>query len=85
LALEKIVEIEGIEADESDIEAEYDKLVKMYNMEIDKVKEAVLPDALKKDICIRKAVDFVKKNAIITLKQADEITAEATEEAPAAE
>jgi trigger factor len=85
LALEKIVEIEGIEADESDIEAEYDKLVKMYNMEIDKVKEAVLPDALKKDICIRKAVDFVKKNAIITLKQADEITAEATVEAPAAE
>jgi trigger factor len=81
LALEKIAINENIEADEADIEAEYDKLVKMYNMEIDKVKEAVMPDALKKDICIRKAVDFVKNNAFITVKQADETTTE-IEEAP---
>lgn len=84
LALEKIVEIENITADEADIEAEYDKLAKMYNMEIEKVKESVGPDALKKDICIRKAVDFIKENAIITEKKADEITGTAAEE-PSAE
>lgn len=85
LALEKIVANESIEADEADIETEYNKLAKMYNMEIDKTKEAIQPDALKKDICIKKAVDFVKNNAIITVKQAEAVTAETAEEAPAVE
>ncbi len=85
LALEKIVAIESITADESDIEAEYEKLAKMYNMEIDKVKEAVLPDSLSNDICVRKAVDFIKANAVITEKQPGETTTELTEEADVTE
>lgn len=85
LALEKIVLLEGITADESDIEAEYEKLAKMYNMETDKVKEAVLPDSLSKDICVRKAVDFIKASAVITVKQPGESTAEAAEEAEVTE
>lgn len=80
LALEKIAAIEGITADESDIETEYEKLAKMYNMEIDKVKEAVLPDSLSKDIYVRKAVEFVKANAVITVKQAVESASETAEE-----
>ncbi len=72
LVLEKIVSLEGITADEADIEAEYEKMSKMYNMETDKVKEAISPEALTKDIAVRKAVDFVKANAIIHVKQKEE-------------
>lgn len=81
LALEKIVENEGITADEADIEAEYEKLAKTYNMEADKVKEAVLPDSLSKDICVRKAVDLIKANAVITMRQAVQSADETAEQA----
>lgn len=76
LALEKIVELEGIAADEADIEAEYEKMAGMYNMESEKVKESVQPDILSKDITLRKAVEFIKANAVITTKQAEEPEAE---------
>ena len=65
MALEKIVELEKIEATDEDIVAEYDKLAKMYNMEADKVKAMVPASELVKDIAVSKAIDLVKASAEI--------------------
>lgn len=73
LALEKIVALENIEASEEDIEKEYEKLAEMYKMEIPVIKERIAADDLKKDIAIRKAVDFIKENANI---KKEEMTSE---------
>lgn len=66
LALDKIVELENIKADEKDIEAEYKKMADNYGLEVDKVKAAVPSSELEKDIAANKAIDFVKANAVIT-------------------
>lgn len=66
LALEKIADIENITIGESDIEEEINNIAKAYNMEIDKVKESVTSDMLEGDLKIRKALKFVRGNAIIT-------------------
>ncbi len=73
LALEKIVELEGIVAGEEDINAEYERLASAYGMELDKVKEFVRPEDIAKDMAVQKAMEFVKNNAVIK---------EAAEEAP---
>ncbi|MBQ8392585.1 MAG: trigger factor [Clostridia bacterium] len=68
LALEKIVELEGITASDDEISAEYENMAKAYNMSADEIKKFVEADAVKADICVKKAVDFVKENADITTK-----------------
>lgn len=65
LALEKIVELENIDATAEEIDAEYANLATAYGMEADKIKELVEADAIKADLCVKKAVDFVKANATI--------------------
>ncbi|MBQ3040838.1 MAG: trigger factor [Clostridia bacterium] len=65
LALEKIVELEGITATEEEIEAEYANLASAYGLEIEKVKTFVDAEAIRLDLCVKKAVDFVKTNAVI--------------------
>ncbi|MCL2773864.1 MAG: trigger factor [Oscillospiraceae bacterium] len=66
LALEKIVQLENIEASEEDVDKEYDKICETYKMEKDDAKSKVDADLLKKDITVRKAVEFIKENANIT-------------------
>ena len=68
IALEKIVELEGISATDEEIEAEYENLAKAYGMKADDVKSYIEADAVKADLCVKKAVDFVKENANITTK-----------------
>lgn len=65
LALEKISELESLAVSSEDIENEYAKLAEEYNMEIEKVKEAIPEKTLTSDIKIEKAIDFVKDNAKI--------------------
>lgn len=65
LALEKIYELEGIDATDDEVEAEYGNLATAYGLEADKVKQMVEADAIKADLCVKKAVDFVKSNAVI--------------------
>ena len=81
LALEKIVELEGIAATEEDINAEYERLASAYGMELDKVKEFVRPEDIAKDMAVQKAMEFVKNNAVI--KEAACTCNETSEEAPA--
>ncbi len=66
LALEKIVELEGIKADEKELEEQYNKLAENYGVEVDKVKAVIPASEVEKDIAVGKAVDFVKENAVIT-------------------
>lgn len=66
LALEKIVELEGIKADEDAIEAEYKKLAEGYGVDSEKVKSIIPKSEIEKDVAVGKAIDFVKQNAVIT-------------------
>ena len=77
LALEKIVELENIVASEEDINEQFEKMAKDYNMEVDKIKAAVPAEEIAKDLAVGKAIDFIKENAVITEVEAK------TEKAPA--
>ena len=78
LALEKIVELEKIEAGEEDLNARFEEMAKQYNMEVDAVKKAIPAEELAKDVAVGKAIDFVKENAVIT-----EVEKKAEKKAPA--
>ncbi len=66
LALEAIIKAESIEAAEDELNEEYEKLAKSYDMDVEQVKKAISADALAGDIKSRKAVEFVKANAVVT-------------------
>lgn len=70
LALEEIVKAENIEVSEDDINAEYDRLAKAYNMEADVIKKSLPADAITGDIKSRKAIELIKDNAVITEEKA---------------
>ncbi len=78
LALEKIVELEKIEATEDEINEQLEKMAKDYNMELDKIKVAVPTTEIAKDLAVGKAIDFIKENAVIT--EVEEKTAKKTDE-----
>ena len=66
LALEKIVELENIAADEKEINEQYEKMAKDYGVELDRVKAAIPESEVAKDLAVGKAIDFIKDNAVIT-------------------
>ena len=68
LALGKIVKLEKIKALKKDIEAEYKKIAEGYNVDIDTVKNSIPESGISEDIVLRKAVDLIKENAVITTK-----------------
>ena len=65
LALEKIVELEGIEPTEEDINSEYQRIADTYGMEIEEVKAALPADGVKLDVAVGKAVELIKDAAVI--------------------
>lgn len=83
LALEKIVELEGIEVSDEDVEKEYDKFASQYQMELDQIKKIISAEDLKKDIAIDKAVDFVRKNAKVTTARKPKASSKEKAEEPA--
>ena len=60
LVLDKIAQVEKIEISDKDVEVEYEEIANRYGMEVDKVKEAINPDALNYDLRLQKAVELVK-------------------------
>lgn len=66
LALEAVVKAENIEATEDDLNAEYEKLAKAYNMDVDAIKKAVPAENLAGDIKSQKAIGIIKDNAEVT-------------------
>ncbi len=62
LVLEKIVEVENIQATQEQIDEEIQKTADMYRMDVDKVKEMVGDfemEQMKKDLAVRQAVDLI--------------------------
>ena len=72
LALEAIAKAEKFEATAEEIEAEFKRVADSYQIDVEKAKQFIPEEAIRKDISARKAVDLIKANAVIT-----EVTAEA--------
>lgn len=72
LALEEIARIEKFEVPAERMEEEYEKIAKMYNMELENVKAAIAEDELKKDLEVTMAIEYLKDNAKV--KKAEKTT-----------
>ena len=68
LALSKVAKLEKIKALKKDIDAEYKKIANGYNVDIETVKSSIPETSISEDVVLRKAVDFIKENAVITNK-----------------
>ncbi|MEF2794875.1 MAG: trigger factor, partial [Hydrogeniiclostridium sp.] len=55
LALEKIAQLENIQPTDEELDAEYEKIAKSYEMEADKVKAFIAKEDLAKDVAVEKA------------------------------
>lgn len=69
LALEKIAANESLEPAAEELDAEYEKLAKTYEMEVDKIKNIVAEAQVKGDLQSQKAVEFVKENAVVKTEE----------------
>lgn len=65
LALEKIAKLEAIQPTDADIEEEYAKLAKAYEIDAEKVKTFIPKEELVKDLAVEKAINLVRESAII--------------------
>ncbi|WP_278682117.1 trigger factor [Paraclostridium bifermentans] len=66
LVLEAIAKAENIEVSEADVEAEVEKMAKMYNMEVEKIKSVMRPtdlEDIKGQLKIRKTIDSLVDSA----------------------
>ncbi|SDJ04031.1 trigger factor [Lachnospiraceae bacterium G41] len=90
LILEAVAKAENIGVTDDDVEAEIKKIADNYKMDVEKVKETLgagNEDAIKKDIAMQKAIDFITENAKEkaakkATKKAKEEVAEEGEEKP---
>ena len=67
VALEAVARAEGLTAEDADVDKELEEMAQRYRTEADKLKEMMGPQEMKmlrKDIIIRKALDFVVENAV---------------------
>lgn len=67
LVLEKVAEVENIEASEEKIDGEIQEMAKIYNMEADKLKELLgdfEKEQMKKDLAVQEAVTFLADHAV---------------------
>lgn len=64
LAVEKIAELEGIEATDEEVEAKYAEMAEMYKMDAEQLKKIIPADDVKTDVRNSKAVQLVVDNAV---------------------
>ncbi len=67
LVLEAVAKAENLEASDEDVDAKFEEIAKMYNIEPEKIKENAGDDGIKQmkeDIKVEKAADFVTSNAV---------------------
>lgn len=82
LALQKVVELEGITVSDTELDEEYAKMAEQYKMDVEKIKSLVSKEALEGDLKISNALEFIKKNAKVkkaAKKKAADETAEDAE------
>ncbi|MCY1714335.1 trigger factor [Caproiciproducens galactitolivorans] len=66
LALEQIAKLENIHPTDEEIEEEFAKLAKSYEIDAEKVKAFIPKEELIKDISVEKAINMVRDSAVIT-------------------
>ncbi len=84
VVLRSIADKENLEVSEAELDEELQEMAKQYNMEIDKIKEA-LADSMeyfKKDIVIKKVIDTLYDNAKVTKKAAPKAETTTKEKKP---
>ncbi|MBE6830705.1 MAG: trigger factor [Ruminococcaceae bacterium] len=79
LVLEKIAQLEDIHPTEEEIEAEFEKLAKGYEIDAEKVKTFIPKEELAKDISVEKAINLVRDSAVVTEKEDTSETAKTAE------
>ena len=72
LALERVAKTEKIKAGKKEMEEEYKKIASGYNVDIDYVKKNIPEEGISEDIVMRKAIQVIKDNAVITTKTTTE-------------
>lgn len=65
LGLEKIAELENIDVTDEELDADLQEIADANNMSLEAVKLRVPLDDFRTDIKVRKALDFVKENAVV--------------------
>ena len=61
--MKQLLKQKNIEATDEDVDAELTKMAEMYNMEVEAIKKALGNlDAVKGDLKIKKAIDFLVEN-----------------------
>jgi len=83
LALEYVANTESIAVTEEEMDEEFKRIADAYGMEVEKVKESIPADVLTEDLKIRNALKFVRENAVVTDRDADEVAAEEAAKAEA--
>lgn len=80
IALDKIAELENLEATEEELEAEYDKYAQEYGMEKDNIKAVIPAEEVAKLVKREKAAELVYSSAVAEKKKAKKEEAKEAEE-----
>ena len=75
LLLEKVAEEENIQVTDEELEEEYQTMAKEYDMDVEKVKEYLPLEDLRKEKQLQKAMDLIVDNAVATAPKAEETPA----------
>lgn len=75
LLLEKVAEEETIQVTDEELEEEYQTMAKEYDMDVEKVKEYLPLEDLRKEKQLQKAMDLIVDNAVATEPKAEETPA----------
>ncbi len=80
LALDKAAALEGVEVSDEEMEEQYKKLAEMYSLEIDRVRELIPAEEIKKDVASEKVLGIIRETVKFVEKK--EEPAEAAEAEP---
>ena len=72
VTMEKIVEVEGITVTDEEMEAEFERLAKQYELEVSKIKEMVPAEEVKASLTNAKAVKVITESAVAVAPKAAE-------------
>ena len=79
LAVEKIIELEGLNATDEKVEEEYSKMAEMYKLEVEKIKELVPAETVSAEIARQDALKLVIDSAKAKKPAAKKTTKKAAE------
>ena len=76
VTLAKIAEVEGITVSEDEMNAEFEKLARQYELEVEKVKSMVPAEEIKASLETRKVIDLLTSSAVAVAPKAPEAKTE---------